>query len=122
MFRFHFFEPIWYHVPNVKAPESSLRKGRWLGLASTAGDPMTYYIRTEKEPGEGRDVVLIRSVIRTRRKNIGQPNEYVNDDPAYADFFLTPPSTTTPSIPLDEVLSPDPTMDTSLVETTPADH
>ena len=89
MFRFHFFEPIWYHVPNVKAPESSLRKGRWLGIASTAGDPMTYYIRTEKEPGAGRDVVLIRSVIKTRRKNIGQPTEFVNDDPAYADFFYT---------------------------------
>ena len=31
----------------------------------------------------------MRSLIRTRRKNIGAPNEYVNDDPKYADFFLS---------------------------------
>ena len=34
-------------------------------------------------------MVLIRSVIRSRRKNIGKENEYVNDDPKYAEFFLT---------------------------------
>ena len=88
-FRFHFYEPIWYHVPGIKAPTSSLQKGRWLGIAASTGDAMTYYIRTEKDPGEGRNVVLIRSVIKTRRKNIGTPQEYINNDPQYAEFFLS---------------------------------
>ena len=30
-------------------------------------------------------------MIRTLRKNFGKDNEYVNDDPAYSNFFLTPP-------------------------------
>ena len=89
MFRFHFWEPIWYFDPKTKQPQNNLRKGRWLGIAKSSGDAMTYYIETEKEKGQGRNVVLIRSVIRSRRKNIGKENEYVNDDPKYAEFFLT---------------------------------
>ena len=53
IFRFRFWEPIWYYVPGVKAPDNPLKKGRWLGIASSSGDPMTHYIRTEKEPDEG---------------------------------------------------------------------
>ncbi|MGH7955291.1 MAG: hypothetical protein ACREOZ_04955 [Gloeomargaritales cyanobacterium] len=91
MFRFHFWEPIWYHDPTVKAPHSRLKKGRLLGIAHTSGDAMTYYIETEKESGEGRNVVLIRSTIKTRRKNIGKPADYTNDDPQYANFYLIDP-------------------------------
>ena len=87
MFRFHFWEPIWYFDPRTKQPKNNLHKGRWLGIASTAGDAMTYYIFTEKD--KGRNVVLIRSVIKTRRKQVGTKEEYVNDDPQYSDFFLT---------------------------------
>jgi len=52
-FRFYPWEPIWYYIPSAKAPHDNLKKARWLGFAHTAGDKMTYYIRTEKEPGEG---------------------------------------------------------------------
>ena len=58
---------------------------------------MTYYIRTKKDPGEGRDVILIHSVIKTCRKNIGQATEYINDNPDLANFYLTPPSVKTPN-------------------------
>ena len=87
MFRFHFWEPIWYFDPRTKQPKDNLHKGRWLGIASTAGDAMTYYIFTEKN--KGRNVVLIRSVIKSRRKHVGTKEEHVNDDPEYSDFFLT---------------------------------
>ena len=87
MFRFHFWEPIWYYDPRTKQPKNNLLKGRWLGIAPSAGDAMTFYIFTEKE--KGRNVVLIRSVIKTRRKNIGTKDEYINDDPQYAEFYLT---------------------------------
>jgi hypothetical protein len=53
-----------------------------------AGDKLTYYIEPEKEKGERQKKVLICSIIRTRRKNIGIHTEYVNYDPAYSDFFL----------------------------------
>ena len=89
IFCFHFWGPIWYYVPGVKAPDTPLKKGRWLGITSSSGDLMTYYIQTEKEPDEGRDVILVRSVLKSRRKNIGEPNEYINDDPQYAEFNLT---------------------------------
>jgi hypothetical protein len=66
-----------------------LKKTRWLGFAATAGYELTYYIETEKEKGEGPKRVLIRSIIRTRRKNIGKDTEYTKDDPEYSVFFLS---------------------------------
>src|SRR5688572_11166967 len=56
-FRFHIWEPIWYYKP-TKQPHNNLKKGRWLGFASSAGDAFTYYIQTKKDPGERRDVIL----------------------------------------------------------------
>ena len=85
-FRFHVWEPIWYFDPNIKQPESNLKKGRWLGFAWQAGDALTYYIETEKE--KGRNMYLIRSVIHTRRKNIGQPQEYIEENPDLANFVI----------------------------------
>ena len=38
---------------------------------------------------EGRPVILIRSNIKTRRKNIGLENEYIEDNPDLANFFLS---------------------------------
>jgi hypothetical protein len=48
-----------------------------------AGDELMYYIEPEKEKGERQKKVLFRSIIRTRRKNIGMHTKYVNDDPAF---------------------------------------
>ena len=49
---------------------------------------MTYYIQTEKP--KGKNVVLIRSVVRTRRKDIGTKDEGISDDPTVILFKLTP--------------------------------
>jgi hypothetical protein len=68
-----------------------LKKARWLGVAHSAGDAMTYFIETERDETSKRNVILVRSIIRTRRKNIGTADEFVNDDPALADFFLSRP-------------------------------
>ena len=51
---------------------------------------MTYYIKTEKDKGEGWNVLLVRSVIRTSWKHIGLDTKYVNNNPKYLDFFLDP--------------------------------
>ena len=48
----------------------------------------TYYIYTEKPAGTGRNILLIRSIIKTRRKNIGKDNEYIEENPDLADFVF----------------------------------
>ena len=68
MFRYYVWEPIWYFDPTVKQPKDNLKKARWLGIAWSSGDSMTYYIETERPRSEGRSTVLIQSVIRTRPK------------------------------------------------------
>ena len=50
---------------------------------------MTYYIETEKDDTNKRNVILVRSIIQTRQKNIGTPEEYVNDDPQLVNFSLS---------------------------------
>ena len=51
-------------------PKDNLRKERWLGFAEGTGDEMSFNIMTEKASGEGRNTPIVRSVIKTRRKNI----------------------------------------------------
>ena len=87
VFRFHIWEPIWYYDPTVKQPRDNLRKARWLGIAWQAGDAFTYYIQTERPRREGRNVILIRSIIKTRRKNIGKDTEYIEENPSLSMFF-----------------------------------
>jgi hypothetical protein len=41
---------------------------------------MTYYIETEKERKEGCNQILIRSIIKTRRKNIRTELKHVDDN------------------------------------------
>ena len=84
-----FCEPIWYYDANIKAPEDQLQKVWFLG---TSGDDLTYKVMTEKGNNKKHDVVLIQSLLKSRCKNIGKETEYVNDDPKYADFYLTPPA------------------------------
>eukprot|EP00980_Cylindrotheca_fusiformis_P010182 scaffold2267_cov92-Cylindrotheca_fusiformis.AAC.1 len=86
-FRFHIWEPIWYFEKRAKAPIDSWKKGRWMGFAHQCGDAFTYWIRTEKE-GNGQDVFLKRRIVKTRRKNIGLPTEYVNDNLTSSTFML----------------------------------
>ena len=86
-FRFHFYEPLWYFAPDIKTPQSNLLKARFLANAEHCGDVMTYYILTE--PTKGRKQVLMRSVVKTRRKNIGTKEEFTNNDPQYESFTLS---------------------------------
>ena len=47
-----------------------------------------YYIQTERPGSEGKNVVLIRSIIKTSRKNIGQETEYIEENPSLSYFFF----------------------------------
>ena len=51
---------------------------------------MTYFIETEKEDASQWNVILVRSIVKTQRKNIGTKEEYTDNDPLLANFFLSP--------------------------------
>jgi hypothetical protein len=67
VFRFSFWETVYYHDPHARFPNPNLLTGRFLGIARTTGDTFTFYIYTQK--AQGRNVVLARSVIRRRYEN-----------------------------------------------------
>ena len=50
---------------------------------------MTYYVLTEPDSTKQKKQILMRSVVKTRRKNIGQVSEYINDNPDMESFTLS---------------------------------
>jgi hypothetical protein len=51
---------------------------------------MTYFIEPELDNKSKCTTILVWSIIRTRRKNIVTIEEYTNNNPILADFFLDP--------------------------------
>ena len=88
-FRFYFYEPVWYFEPKIKLPKNNLIKARYLAVAESCGDAMTYYILTEPDNPKEKRQVLMRSVIKSRRKDIGTETEYVNENPDMESFTLS---------------------------------
>lgn len=86
-FRFHFWEPVWY-FDHSKAPESPWCKGRWLGIAQTSGDIMTYIIEKEDKPRS----IIIRSGVRTHRQGIDTNHEHHRE--SQKGMILDEPETT----------------------------
>jgi hypothetical protein len=72
VFRFHFYEPIFYLDPTASFPQANMLPGRYLGIARTTGDAFTFHIITDRP--NGRNVVLTRSVIR--RRSLNDPDQY----------------------------------------------
>ena len=69
----------------MRTPKNNLLKARFLAIAESCGDAMTF----EHQSNRIKQQVLMRSVVKSRRKNIGQSNEYVNDDPELESFTLS---------------------------------
>ena len=89
MFRFCFYEPLWCFAPKIKLPRANLLKCRYLGLAESCGDACTYYVLTEPEDTKTKRQVLMRSVVKTRRKDVGKQSECVNNNPDMESFTLS---------------------------------
>jgi hypothetical protein len=49
MFRFRFWEPVWYYEPTAKYPAPNFLPGRFVGIAWDHGDALTYMIWTTPE-------------------------------------------------------------------------
>ena len=69
LFRFTFWEPIWFYNPRQAFPKPKMNKGRFLGIAENVGDAFCFLILTEP-PGDTDGTtspqVLARSIIRRR--------------------------------------------------------
>ena len=50
---------------------------------------MTYFVLTKPDSPTIKRQVLMRSVVKSRRKDIGQQSEYVNDNPDMESFTLS---------------------------------
>jgi hypothetical protein len=67
VFRFVFWEPIWYYHPRQSFPRPKMLKGRFLGVAQNIGDAFCFLILTQPDnDDDSSPQVLARSVIRRR--------------------------------------------------------
>ena len=79
MFRFYFWQPVWYYNPNVPFPSPKMLKGRFLGFAQNVADSFCYLILTNTSKEGDKPSILSRSVVRPRYKDEGPP-VYTNTD------------------------------------------
>ena len=93
VFRFVFYQPIWYYDPRQSFPNPRMLPGRFLGIAQNVGDAFCFLVLTEPSTtdiGDNRQrTVLARSVIRSRDDTV--PNDTVPRTPVQLDtvVFLT---------------------------------
>ena len=66
MFRFHFWEPIWYFEPTAKYPNSNFLPGRFVCIAWEHGNAFTYKIWTTPDNDWKKGCELIRNVVKSR--------------------------------------------------------
>jgi hypothetical protein len=86
MFRFTFWQPVWYYHPRQSFPRTKMMKGRFLGVAQNIGDAFCFLVLTQPEgDDDSAPQVLARSVIRKR-----YPRE---ESPVVDDMSLPTPLT-----------------------------
>ena len=91
VFRFTFWQPIEYLAPNIKFPECSWLKGRFVGIAWKHGDPFTYRVWTEHiDEGWKGGRELIRNVVRPRREPKDATSSASKSDYEELTFKLNP--------------------------------
>ena len=92
VFRFTFWEPIWYYNPRQSFPKPKMLKGRFLGIAQNVGDAFCFLILTQPE-GDAAPApqVLARSVIRRRypRASDNTEDDKVASSPEAITFIVT---------------------------------
>ena len=70
IFRFSWFEPIWFYNPSVSFPKDKIQPGFFLDIAENTGDGFSYEILPvlliKDIPIRRNPVTLVRSVVRQR--------------------------------------------------------
>ena len=73
MFRFGFWEAVWYYEPTAKYPQPNFLPARHIGIAWHHGDAFTYVVWTCPDNMWEEGQKLIRNVVRARKCNECQP-------------------------------------------------
>jgi hypothetical protein len=73
MFRFRFWEPVWYYEPTAKYPAANFLQGRFVGIAWNCGDSFTSKIWTTPNDVWEDGCKLIRNIVRSRSKKRDNP-------------------------------------------------
>ena len=70
IFRFSWFQPVWYYSPTLSFPHDKMEPGFFLKLADNTGDSFAYEILPGKEykdiPLRRNSTVLVRCIVRER--------------------------------------------------------
>jgi hypothetical protein len=74
VFRFVFYEPIYYFDSGIKFLQANMLPGRFLGIARMTGDTFTLFIIISERGGQG--TILHRSVIRKQKES--ETNKYAD--------------------------------------------
>jgi hypothetical protein len=83
VFRFTFFEPIYYQEPYIQFPQANMIPGRYLGIARSTGDAFTFIVLPDRS---NRGICLHRSVVRSRNANNRDPYaEYNREESGICD-------------------------------------
>ena len=86
VFRFYFWEPVWYLKGPAKFPERKWLKGRFQGIAWSTGDQMCYEICPDDD--DVKKTVVHRSIVLPRHPEENAPRELLNHPSDH--FFPTP--------------------------------
>jgi len=95
MFRFSWFQPVWFFEPMTKFPDHPFKAGFFVGIAWDHGDPFTYRIwqPTGNDVEKGRE--LIRNIVKPRDpRDDATPPTITDDDVrrlATLDLLRDPP-------------------------------
>jgi hypothetical protein len=73
MFRFRFWETVWYFEPTAKSPASNFLQGRFVGIAWGCRDSFTCKIWTTPNNVWEDGCKLIRNIVRSRSKQQDEP-------------------------------------------------
>jgi hypothetical protein len=86
MFRFSFWQAIYYYEPTAsKYPNPNFLLGRFVGIAWNHGDALTYRIWTCPDGNWEKGVELIRNIVRPRKETSAEP---YSDEVPYGDLTL----------------------------------
>ena len=90
IFRFAWFEPIWFYSPSSSFPRDKMKAGYFLDVADCTGDGFSYEILPVNEKGKipihRNPVTLIRSVVRGRALNSTQAPSCVESKAGFKFF------------------------------------
>ena len=90
VFRFGFWETVWYYEPTAKFPKPNFLPARFVGIAWDHGDAFSYKVWTTPNGKWEDGVELIRNVVRSRQSTEDGPwSDYAIEDVIFTAQKMT---------------------------------